>query len=70
MALLVADRVKETTSFSGTTSPITLLGAATGYQSFAVIGNGNTTYYTNSAGTQPSSLSLKEFKWPPHTQPT
>lgn len=46
MALLVADRVKETASFSGTTSPITLLGAATGYQSFAVIGNGNTTYYT------------------------
>jgi hypothetical protein len=25
---------------------VTLLGASTGYQSFAVIGNANTTYYT------------------------
>lgn len=44
MALVIADRVKETTTTSGTGS-VTLLGAATGYQSFAVIGNGNTTYY-------------------------
>jgi len=45
MALVVADRVKETTTTTGT-GTVTLLGASTGYQSFAVIGNGNTTYYT------------------------
>ena len=45
MALVVADRVKETTTTTGT-GAVTLLGAATGFQSFAVIGNGNTTYYT------------------------
>ena len=43
MALVIADRVKETTTV--TTGTATLLGAATGFQSFAVIGNGNTTYY-------------------------
>jgi len=46
MALVLADRVKETSSFTGTTSPITLLGAATGFQSFAAVGNGNTTFYS------------------------
>ena len=45
MALVLANRVKETTTTAGT-GTITLLGASTGYQSFAVIGNGNTTYYT------------------------
>jgi hypothetical protein len=45
MALVVADRVKETTTTTGTGS-VTLAGAAVGYQTFAVIGNGNTTYYT------------------------
>lgn len=44
MALVLADRVKETTTTTGT-GAVTLLGAATGYQSFAVIGNGNTTFY-------------------------
>ena len=44
MALVLADRVKETTTTTGT-GTITLGGAATGYQSFAVIGNGNTTQY-------------------------
>lgn len=44
MAFVIADRVKETTTTSGTGS-VTLLGAATGYQTFAVIGNTNTTYY-------------------------
>ena len=43
MALVTADRVKETTTV--TTGTATLLGAATGFQSFAVIGNANTTYY-------------------------
>jgi hypothetical protein len=45
MALVLADRVKETTTTAGT-GTITLAGAATGFQSFAVIGDGNTTFYT------------------------
>ena len=45
MALVLADRVRETTTTAGT-GTITLLGAVPSCQSFAVIGNGNTTYYT------------------------
>lgn len=44
MSLVVKDRVRETTTTSGT-GPVTLLGAVVGYQSFAAIGNGNSTYY-------------------------
>ena len=50
MALVVKDRVKETTTTTGT-GTITLAGAATDYQSFAAIGDGNTTYYTIQLGT-------------------
>ena len=45
MAFVLANRVKETTTTAGT-GTVTLLGASTGYQSFAVIGDANTTYYT------------------------
>ena len=45
MPLVLADRVNETTTTTST-GTITLAGAVSGYQSFAVIGNGNTTYYT------------------------
>lgn len=44
MALVLADRVKETSTTAGT-GTFTLAGASTGFQSFAVIGNGNTTFY-------------------------
>lgn len=45
MALVLADRVNETTTTAGT-GTLTLAGAVSGYQSFSVIGNANTTYYT------------------------
>ena len=45
MALVLADRVLETSTTTGS-GTITLAGAPTGYQSFAAVGNGNTTYYT------------------------
>ena len=45
MAFVLADRVQETSTTTGT-GTITLAGAVSGFQSFAAIGNGNTTYYT------------------------
>ena len=51
MSLVLADRVRQTTTSTGT-GTITLDGSVDGFQSFAVIGNNNTTYYTISGGTQ------------------
>jgi hypothetical protein len=44
MALVLKNRVKSSTTTTGT-GTITLGAAATGYQAFSVIGDGNTTYY-------------------------
>lgn len=45
MALVLADRVKDTTTTTGT-GTITLSGTPpVGYQAFSVVGDGNTTYY-------------------------
>ena len=51
MAFVLADRVKETSTSTGT-GDMLLAGASTGYQSFAVIGDGNQTYYTIAGGSQ------------------
>lgn len=45
MALVVADRVRETTNVESINDAV-LLGAQLGFQAFNVIGNANTTYYT------------------------
>jgi len=50
MALVFKDRVKETTATTGTVT-VTLAGASDGFQSFSVIGDANTTYYTLVSGT-------------------
>jgi hypothetical protein len=50
MPLVLKDRVKETTTTTST-GAYTLAGAVTGYQSFSVIGDGNTTYYAVTNGT-------------------
>lgn len=51
MALVLADRVLETTTTTGS-GTITLAGAKTGYQSFSAVGDGNQTYYTISGGSE------------------
>jgi hypothetical protein len=45
MAFVVKDRVKVTTTTTGT-GTLTLGSAVLGFQSFSVIGDGNTTFYT------------------------
>lgn len=50
MALVLADRVKETTTTTGT-GTYTLAGAVGGFETFASVGDGNTTYYCCTDGT-------------------
>lgn len=45
MALIVKDRVRQSSTTSGT-GTLTLSGAIAGFQDFSVIGDGNETYYT------------------------
>lgn len=51
MSLALADRVRQTSTSTGT-GTITLDGSVEGYQSFEIIGNNNTTYYTIAGGAQ------------------
>jgi len=50
MALVLKDRVKETTTTTGT-GTYTLAGAVTGFEAFSGVGDGNTTYYACTDGT-------------------
>jgi hypothetical protein len=50
MALVIKDRVKETTTTTGT-GTLTLSGTLNGFESFAEVGDGNTTYYACTDGT-------------------
>ena len=50
MALVLKDRVKETTTTTGT-GTYTLAGAVGGFEAFSQIGDGNTTYYACTDGT-------------------
>jgi hypothetical protein len=45
MTLVIADRVRQSTATTGT-GTLTLSGSLLGFQTFSVIGDGNTTYYT------------------------
>ena len=46
MALILADRIQQTGT-ANTTVSFALTSTATGFQSFAAVGNGNTTYYSS-----------------------
>jgi hypothetical protein len=46
VALILADRVKVNTTTTGTGTVVLANTAPSGYQTFAVIGDGNATYYT------------------------
>jgi hypothetical protein len=53
MPLVLKDRVKETSTTAGT-GTLTLAGAVSGFQSFSVVGDANTTFYAivdSAAGT-------------------
>ena len=71
MALVVYDRVQETGT-ANTTVSFTLSGGVTGFQSFAVVGNGNTTYYaaTDASGSYEVGLGTYSTTGPTLTRTT
>jgi hypothetical protein len=71
MALILADRVQETGT-ANTTVSFTLTGAVTGFQSFAVVGNSNTTYYaaTDASGNWEVGLGTYSTTGPTLTRTT
>jgi hypothetical protein len=71
MALVLANRVQEAGT-ANTTVSFTLTGALTGFQSFAAIGNTNTTYYaaTDSVGNWETGLGTYSTSGPTLTRTT
>ena len=71
MALVLKDRVQETAT-ANTTVSFTMLGAATGYQSFSSIGNTNTTYYaaTDASGNWEAGIGTYSTTGPTLTRTT
>jgi hypothetical protein len=71
MALVLADRVQQTGT-ANTTISFTLSGSVTGFQSFAVIGNTNTTYYSafDTAGNWETGLGTYSTTGPTLTRTT
>jgi hypothetical protein len=71
MALVLYDRVQQTGT-ANTTVSFTLSGSVTGYQSFSVVGNGNTTYYaaTDTSGNWEVGLGTYSTTGPTLTRTT
>jgi hypothetical protein len=71
MALILADRVQQTGT-ANTTVSFTLSGSVTGFQSFAAVGNGNTTFYaaTDASGNWESGLGTYATSGPTLTRTT
>lgn len=71
MALVLADRVQQTGT-ANTTVSFTLSGSVTGFQSFSVVGNTNTTYYaaTDASGNWESGLGTYSTTGPTLTRTT
>ena len=71
MALILADRVQQTGT-ANTTVSFTLSGSVTGFQSFAVVGDTNTTFYsaTDPAGNWETGLGTYSTTGPTLTRTT
>lgn len=71
MALILADRVQQTGT-ANTTVSFTLSGSVTGFQTFATVGNGNTTYYSSydSSGNWETGLGTYSTTGPTLTRTT
>jgi hypothetical protein len=71
MALVLADRVQQTGT-ANTTVSFTLSGSVTGFQSFSVVGNTNTTYYsaTDASGNWETGLGTYSTTGPTLTRTT